>query len=366
MKGRITIAILVLTLLMSSVFAGAMSFTKNDDNSTSATSMYGYHKITLYPPWGDNNHFTNPMEGDVEVDADSTNVDGNALVKCQFGWWGTEQGEAGFDHSLEWTSPITTDSAIVEFNYYYYAHAKATSFALGDSAILWIWLRFYVDDTSQDITIVNQPLYDAFDYDCTWEYYATPYMIMPLEKGKTYSIRVEAHAYAKAAMTIGSDILSQVEISHQKKDSYVRIRWEDRAPATPSKPSGPTSVNVWRHPDGVTCTYSVTPVTDPDNEDVEYQWYFSDRAYYTEWSKSTSVQYTWRREVQGDFEVKVKARGTEDLFEGFPAESEWSQPLIVTVYFKLSRDVSNPLVLRIFERFSDLSILFERLLQNLR
>ena len=373
MRRKIPI-IMVLTLMMSSIFVGATTVTKDDDyTSMSMSSWYGYHQKFLYPPWHYYGCYTIPMQGDVEVTATSDNLNGYAQSKCEFDTvlqQRTEEGKAGFDHYFEWTSPVTTDSAHAEFHYYISYEIKMYSSwgTQGDEAEVRIGILFFVDDNSKYEDVIHWAVQGGIDHE--WSDARTRSQVIPmsLQKGKTYNIGVQVFAYSWATAFSGY-ILSRATVSHQKQDSRVIIRWEDQPPEKPDTPSGPTKVNLWRNPNGVTCTYS-TYTTDPDMEDVEYQWWFGDgTGYYpsqTEWLPTPSVQHTWKTVREKPYEVKVKARGTSVLLDGFPAESEWSESIYVSVVRQRSRDISSPLLLRFIERFTGNFPLLQQLLQNLR
>ena len=375
MKGRKLVGIIILALLTSSVFASA-NVIKNDDDSIGTVTMSGYHIRTLTPPWDNYNSYTIPMQGeDVEVTANSDSLNGYAQSKCEFDTFlqqYTEEGKAVFEHSFEWTSPVDSDSAYVQFDYYLSWEIKMYSSwgTQGDEARVRIGMLFYVDSDSEYRDIIDWTRTGGIDDEWSAQATYSPdgVIYLSLQKGKTYTMGVQVFAYSWATAFSGY-ILSRTTVSHQKEDSCVVIKWEDRPPARPSKVSGPTSVNLRGHlRDGVTCTYSVAYVTDPDAENVEYQWYFGDTGYYpsqTEWSSSTTVQHTWKVINKNGYEVKVKARGTDPLFEdGLRAESQYSEPLIVTTYFSFSKEISNNIVLKILGRFQGFLPLFERL-QNL-
>jgi len=98
--------------------------------------------------------------------------------------------------------------------------------------------------------------------------------------------------------------------------------WYDEPPNKPSKPSGPTDGKT-----GEEYTYT-TSTTDPENDDIFYIFKWDDETI-SDWlgpynSGSTcSVTHTWN-EI-GDYQIKVKSR------DRCYAESEWSDPLVVSM-----------------------------------
>jgi hypothetical protein len=92
-------------------------------------------------------------------------------------------------------------------------------------------------------------------------------------------------------------------------------------PQKPATPTGPASGGI-----NVEYTYS-SSTTDPDQDQVWYQWQFG--SYTTNWfgpyssGAQTQAQYTWT--IPGTYEIKVKAKDQNQY------ESEWSSPLLVTI-----------------------------------
>ncbi len=103
--------------------------------------------------------------------------------------------------------------------------------------------------------------------------------------------------------------------------SPLNITVVNRAPYTSSTPSGPTSGYT-----GASYSYS-TSTTDPDGDDVCYQFDWGDgltttTGYYSSGS-TVSVSHTW--ESSGTYYVKVRAKDV------YGAWSDWSDPLTVTI-----------------------------------
>ena len=92
-------------------------------------------------------------------------------------------------------------------------------------------------------------------------------------------------------------------------------------PQTPATPTGPANGGT-----NTEYTYS-SSTTDPDEDQVWYQWQFG--SYTTTWfgpyvsGAQAEAQYTWT--IPGMYEVKVKAKDQNQY------ESAWSAPLFVTV-----------------------------------
>lgn len=92
-------------------------------------------------------------------------------------------------------------------------------------------------------------------------------------------------------------------------------------PQNPVTPTGPTYGGI-----NIEYTYS-TSTTDPDNDQVWYQWQFG--SYTTNWygpyasGTQTQAQYTWT--IPGTYEIKVKAKDQNQY------ESGWSSPFYVTI-----------------------------------
>jgi len=343
MKGKILFIFVLITLIVSSVFASANQINSIIENDNpKGKLMFDYHDLYVYPPWNGNDDYTENINGDVETTASSTKTTGNAEVKCHFYNWGWgEEGEAGFRHWIDWTSPISVDSAVIDIKYNFDAEVKVYSSwgSQGDSAKAKIWFTFFVDDIQNDVVLVDWDVSGAFDQVHTWtnEYISPyPHIITALEKGTKYRIGVESHAYAYADMIAGGEILSKAKVSNswenQGDNTQVRIRWEDRPTEKPSKPSGKTNVKC-----GETVTYT-TSAKDPDLEEIYYKWSFEDTGS-SEWKgpykqgETVPIDHTWGR-IEGRYEIKVKAKGSL----GYAAQSEWSDSLYVTVEKSRSRD----------------------------
>jgi len=145
-------------------------------------------------------------------------------------------------------------------------------------------------------------------------------------------------AYAKGKIDISGSLL-KIKIEEPTPPN--------RPPDKPSKPSGPTSGKT-----GNSYTYS-TSTTDPDGDSVSYKWDWHDET--SGWIGSTA-SHTW--DSSGTYLVKVKAKDTHD------AESEWSDPLQITVKKSKNKQVTYPLLHR-FLKLVPNAISILRLLQRL-
>jgi hypothetical protein len=103
---------------------------------------------------------------------------------------------------------------------------------------------------------------------------------------------------------------------------HVTIIPENNPPNTPNKPSGPLKGEP-----GITYLYS-TSTTDPDGDPVYYMWDWGDGTFsdwlgpFTSGSQATAHK-SWTE--KGKYSIKVKAK------DGYGAESNWSEPLPITM-----------------------------------
>ena len=125
-------------------------------------------------------------------------------------------------------------------------------------------------------------------------------------------------------------------------------------PNKPSMPSGPTSGSA-----GIECTYASSTI-DPDGDQVFYLWDFGDGTN-SGWlgpyvsGVTSSINYSW--EEKGNYVIKVKAK------DGYGAESEWSDPLPVSMPKNKLLSIDS-LFLRLLERFLGRFPLLGRLLPS--
>jgi len=106
-------------------------------------------------------------------------------------------------------------------------------------------------------------------------------------------------------------------------DAFVsKFTGGNQPPNKPERPSGQTNGEI-----NIEYTYT-TSTTDPDGDQVYYNWSWGDGTY-SGWTgpyasgATASAKHTWT--VEGTYQIKVKARDTND------AESPWSDPLAVSM-----------------------------------
>jgi len=138
---------------------------------------------------------------------------------------------------------------------------------------------------------------------------------------------------------------------------------QNRKPTKPSQPSGKT-----KGPAGEEYIYS-TSSTDPDGDPVYYLWDWEDAM--SNWigpynsGETITAKHTWKN--KGKFNVRVKAKddpnGDGDLSDG--VESDWSDPLVVSMPKNKETHLKpiNILFEYIFHRFPIISRLLNLLLK---
>jgi len=118
--------------------------------------------------------------------------------------------------------------------------------------------------------------------------------------------------------------------------------WPNEKPEKPVKPTGTTSGKA-----GEQYTYT-TSTTDPEGDDVYYMFDWGDGDF-SDWlgpyasDESVSSSYTWSQ--QGDYQIRVKARDRCYL------ESEWADPLEISMPKIKSINEFNPWLLRLIQQF---------------
>ncbi|MCX6666353.1 MAG: carboxypeptidase regulatory-like domain-containing protein [Euryarchaeota archaeon] len=106
-------------------------------------------------------------------------------------------------------------------------------------------------------------------------------------------------------------------------DSAIYCFRADSAPLTPLDIDGPSTGQS-----SIEYTFT-TQTTDPDGDDVYYQWMVNGLMYSTDWlgpylsGEQAEIQHSW--DVEGTYEVKVKAKDVSG------AESDWSPPHKITI-----------------------------------
>ncbi len=120
---------------------------------------------------------------------------------------------------------------------------------------------------------------------------------------------------------------------------------DNNPPNKPVKPSGSTSGKL-----GIEYTYT-TITTDPDGDQVYYNWSWGDNTY-SEWlgpydsGINNSAKHIWNN--KGTYQIKVKAKDVYD------AESDWSDPLLVTMPKNKAINFNYNLLEWLFERYPSL------------
>ncbi len=122
----------------------------------------------------------------------------------------------------------------------------------------------------------------------------------------------------------------------------------NNAPIKPENPTGPTSAKVMKEQ-----SFKVQKTTDPNGDDMMYLFDWGDDSD-SGWIMPSDfgrikATHTWTE--NGTYEIKVKA------IDQFGAESEWSDPLSVSMPRSRSIDNFNPWLLRLIQRFPILEYL---------
>jgi hypothetical protein len=109
-------------------------------------------------------------------------------------------------------------------------------------------------------------------------------------------------------------------------------------PATPNRPSGPTSGKV-----GEKYTYTTSAV-DQDGDKIKYGWDWDGDQIVDEWTKlydsGATIEITHSWDEEGTYEIRVKAKDEHG------SESNWSEPLTVSIpkthnIWNLIKQISN-------------------------
>jgi len=135
-------------------------------------------------------------------------------------------------------------------------------------------------------------------------------------------------------------------------DIYGTVIGVEPTRTTPDKPSGPRQINK-----GTTYTYS-TDISADASATVLYNFSWGDGTY-SDWSKSSSASHSWGS--TGSFNIKVKAMM---VTETSVIETDWSEPLKVTISKSRTKTIERPLV-KLLQRLAQNYPMFEKLLQLL-
>ncbi len=142
------------------------------------------------------------------------------------------------------------------------------------------------------------------------------------------------------------------EIAKGERRTYIGSLFEPEGNQQPGKTEPPTG-NESGIP-GEIYKYSVRKIKDPDGDLLSYMWDWGD-GNYSNWIPAPttgtylSAEHNWTQE--GTYEVRVKAR------DQYGAESEWSDPLVVSMPKTKSINDFNPWILRLIQRFPILELL---------
>jgi agmatine/peptidylarginine deiminase len=136
----------------------------------------------------------------------------------------------------------------------------------------------------------------------------------------------------------------------------VNITHSNNPPEIPDKPSGPSSGKP-----GYTYGYSTT-TTDPDKDEIFYKWDWGDGTFSTWLGPYTSqqvihVNHSW--DAKGTFSLRVKAKDIKN------DESNWSDPLEITLPKNKIFDFNFSFRRLILERFSYVSLIISKFLSQI-
>ena len=130
-------------------------------------------------------------------------------------------------------------------------------------------------------------------------------------------------------------------LTEENQDAYPRSSLNNNPPSKPIKPDGPTNGDCYE-----TYYYS-TMATDPDNDFLVYGWDWDGDLVIDEFKgffdSGEEISESNRWKEKGTYEIRVKA------FDKYCWESEWSDPLLITI--SRNRIMINPLSLRFLEQF---------------
>ena len=132
----------------------------------------------------------------------------------------------------------------------------------------------------------------------------------------------------------------QVEATTIRQSVSTKLITNNQPPDKPATPDGPTGgIFFHRVLVGSEYVYSTT-TSDPDGDQVYYQWDWGDEI--SEWDgpydsgEGITGKHTWTE--SGTYDVRVKAKDVNG------AESDWSDPLTVTVSVRLFNRITSPVV----------------------
>ena len=142
------------------------------------------------------------------------------------------------------------------------------------------------------------------------------------------------------------------ELAKGKNRIYLGSLFEPEGNQGPDKLEAPTG-NESGLP-GEIYRYSVRKIKDPDGDLLSYKWDWGDGTY-SHWIPAPAIgtylsaDHNWTEE--GTYEVRVKA------MDMYGSESEWSDPLVVSMPKNKSFNEFNPWISRLIQRFPILKLL---------
>jgi hypothetical protein len=362
-----------LILVLSSVLVSANSISlKIPGQEFHGNSLFSQHVKTLdTDSWDDSDSNSFKIDGDVQVRDSANSNGGEAFVKCEMSVTGTEEGEAYFSLWKEWNPPGDLKGSVrFSIGYDWVVDIK-NSWVGGGYVKAIVGFTFFVKKSNGQT--VAEYYYRRCKYE-SWDDFEhnegrsnekispdlegeKKFEGLSFSDGTTYLIGVKAEVEGIASMFGGSYLKTRVSIAHStsSNDAEIKIMWDDRPPKVPDTPAGPKHVNLRGHQDdGLTVTY-ITSTTDPDGEEIYYEWDFGGTYGRTGWigpfdsGETVYAENTWVFKAQGDFDVRVRAKGSLEV----PAVSEWSEPLPVKVP-KTREIAQNSLFYELFMRSTHL------------
>jgi hypothetical protein len=157
-------------------------------------------------------------------------------------------------------------------------------------------------------------------------------------------------SYSGMAPYLAATKYVELSLGKWDKDPSIEVRYDDvffgvggvnSPPAKPTTPLGSTEGKI-----GINYNYS-TSTTDPDGDQVRYNFTWGDGSY-TGWigsylsGQEMSLSHNWSE--KGQYEIKVKAR---DYWGG---ESDWSDPLPIKMPYSYDKTIP-PFLDLFFQRF---------------
>jgi hypothetical protein len=139
------------------------------------------------------------------------------------------------------------------------------------------------------------------------------------------------------------------ELGEDEHYYFIGSLFEPDGNQPPAKPSPPTG-NESGAP-GEIIEYSIQKTSDPNGDKISYlfDWGDDTESFWLYQRGSIKSSHNWTEE--GTYEIRVKAR------DQYGAESEWSDPLVISMPKNKNMDIFNPWILRLIQRFPILKFL---------